>query len=305
MNNREDQITSWFAAQSDADAVQFPIGIGDDMAQVLAGDDGTVLITTDMLLDGVHFDLQQCTLEEACYKAMAASLSDCAAMATIPVCAVVAVALPVEFGTEELKQIHAGIIEAGQRFNCKLIGGDITKWKEKCESFAINVTMLSKASGWHPPVRRSEAKVGDVIAVTGLLGGSMHGKHLHFTPRVNEALAMTKAASIHAMMDITDGLSVDLNRICTQSGVGAMLEMEKLPFSDAARKTDDPYYAVFNDGEDFELLFTLAPDEFEKLKNLNDIQITQIGTVTESGKMQALWQDGRVVDIEAGGYDHL
>ena len=303
--NKEDSITKWFAKQSNTDIKQFPIGIGDDMAQVRTGDDWTVLVTTDMLLDGVHFDLSICTLEEACYKAMAASLSDCASMATIPVCAVVAVALPVEFGTEELKRIHAGITEAGDRFNCTLIGGDITKWKEEAESFAINVAMLSKPSSWHPPVRRSGAKVGDVICVTGSLGGSLHGKHLHFTPRVNEALAITKAAKIHAMMDITDGLSADLNRICTQSKVGAMLEMEKLPISDAARKTDDPYYAVFNDGEDFELLFTLAPDEFEKLKNVGDIQIMQIGMVTESMKMQAIWQDGRIVDVESSGYDHL
>ena len=303
--NNEDQITSWFAAQSKADAAQFPIGIGDDMAQVRAGDDGTMLITTDMLLDGVHFDLQQCTLEEASYKAMAASLSDCAAMATIPVCAVVAVALPVDFRNEELKRIHAGVTEAGERFDCKLIGGDITKWKETCESFAINVTMLSKPSGHHPPVRRSGAKVGDCLCVTGSLGGSMHGKHLHFTPRVAEALAITKAARIHAMMDITDGLSADLNRICTQSSVGAIIEMEKLPVSDAAKKTDDPFYAVFNDGEDFELLFTVGPDEFEKLPRLDGLQITRIGAVTESMKMQSLWHNGRIIDIEAGGYDHL
>ena len=303
--NNEDNITSWFAAQSKADAARFPIGIGDDMAQVRAGEDGTLLVTTDMLLDGVHFDLSVCTLEEAAYKAMAASLSDCAAMATIPVCAVAAVALPVDFGPDELKRIHAGITVAGRMFDCELIGGDITKWKEGAESFAINITMLSKPSGWHPPVRRSGARVGDVVGVTGSLGGSLHGKHLHFTPRVKEALEMTKVATIHAMMDITDGLSADLNRLCAQSGVGAMLEMEKIPISNAAKKTDDPFYAVFNDGEDFELLFTTTDEEFEKLQELDTVQITPIGTVTEMMKMQALWPDGRVVDIVPGGYDHL
>lgn len=304
MSNKEDNITSWFAAQSKLDAARFPIGIGDDMAQVRAGGDGTVLITTDMLLDGVHFDLSTCTLEEAAYKAMAASLSDCAAMATVPLCAVAAVALPADFGADELKRIHAGIAEAGERFNCALIGGDITKWKEPAESFAINITLLSTPSGHHPPVRRSGAQVGDCICVTGSLGGSLAGRHLHFTPRVAEALAITRAAAVHAMMDLSDGLSADLNRICTQSRVGAMLEMDKLPVSEAARRTDDPYTAVFNDGEDFELLFTLAPAEFDKLPKL-DVPITRIGSVTDALKMQALWPDGRVVDIVVGGYDHL
>ncbi len=303
--SNEDQITSWFAAQSKASVEQFPIGIGDDMAQVRAGDDGTLLVTTDMLLDGVHFDLQQCTLEEASYKAMAASLSDCAAMATIPVCAVVAVALPTDYGADELKQIYAGITEAGDLFDCTLIGGDITKWKETAESFAINVTMLSRPSDYHLPVRRSGAKAGDVICVTGSLGGSMHGKHLHFTPRIREALAITKAARIHAMIDITDGLSPDLNRICTQSKVGALLETEKIPVSEAAKKTDDPFYAVFYDGEDFELLFTLDVAEYDKLKTADHIHITQIGTVTDTMNIQQLLPDGRIVDVKAGGYDHL
>ena len=302
---KEDQITKWFAEQANADANAFPIGIGDDMAQVCAGKDGTVLITTDMLLDGVHFDLEQCTLEEACYKAMAASLSDCAAMATVPLCAVVAVSLPVDFGEDELKRIHAGIIDAGNRFGCELIGGDITKWKDVAQRFAVNVTMLSKPSGYHPPVRRSGAKDGDVVCVTGRLGGSIRGRHLHFTPRVAEALALTKAALVHAMIDVTDGLSVDLNRICKQSKVGAMLEMEQLPISDAARDTDDPYNAVFNDGEDFELLFTLSPAEYEKIRDLADVEVIRIGTVTDTMKIQALWEDGRIIDIMPDGFDHL
>ncbi len=303
--NKEDSITSWFATQSVADAALFPIGIGDDMAQVRAGDDGTVLITTDMLLDGVHFDLSTCTLEEAAYKAMAASLSDCAAMATVPVCAVAAVALPTEFGADELKRIHAGITAAGTLFDCALIGGDMTKWHEPSGRFAINITMLSRVSGWHPPVQRSGAQVDDVIGVTGPLGGSLAGRHLHFTPRVAEALAMTRAARIHAMMDITDGLSTDLNRICTRSGVGALLEMERLPISESARKTDDPIDAVLNDGEDFELLLTAAPEEFAKLETLAGAEIIRIGTVTDTGKLQGMRQDGHVFDIEAGGFDHL
>ncbi|MDH4202522.1 MAG: thiamine-phosphate kinase [Phycisphaerae bacterium] len=275
------------------------------MAQVRGGADGTVLITTDMLLDGAHFDLSTCTPEQAAYKAMAASLSDCAAMATVPVCAVAAVALPTGFGEPELKQLHAGLVKAGQKFNCELIGGDITKWRHTEGRFAINVTMLSRASGYHPPVRRNGAKVGDIICVTGSLGGSLGGKHLNFTPRVAEALAITKVAKIHAMMDISDGLSTDLNRICKQSNVGAVLLAESIPVSDAAQKTENPLESALHDGEDFELLFTLPPDEVEKLPELASVAITKIGTITSNGRMELKMPNGQVKLLAPRGYDHL
>ncbi len=301
----EDQITSWFAAQSKADTGVFPIGIGDDMAQVRGGADGTVLMTTDMLLDGTHFDLRQCTLEQAGYKAMAASLSDCAAMATVPVCAVAATALPVAFGEIELKKLHAGLVKAGQKFHCELIGGDITKWRHPEGRFAVTVTMLSRPSGFHPPVRRNGAKVGDIICVTGSLGGSLDGKHLAFVPRVAEALAMTKAARINAMLDITDGLSVDLNRLCRQSRVGATILADQVPVSAAAAKTENPLDRALHDGEDFELLFTLTEAEFEKLPKLKTVSISKIGTVTATGRMELKHPDGRIVLLRPKGFDHL
>ena len=302
---KEDAITSWFASQSNASAEQFPIGIGDDMAQVRGGEDGTVLITTDMLLDGTHFDLQHCSLDQAAYKAMAASLSDCAAMATIPICAVCAVALPEGFGEGQLKELHAGLVKAGSQYNCELIGGDMTKWSHTEGRFAINVTMLSRPSGYHPPVRRNGAKVGDCICVTGTLGGSLAKKHLDFTPRVTEALAITKASKINAMMDITDGLSTDLNRICTQSKVGAMLLTDSIPISDAAAKLENPLGHALHDGEDFELLFTLSPQAFEGLPDLSEAPITKIGTVTNSGRMELKTSTGQIKLLSPRGFDHL
>jgi len=305
MSNAEDRITDWFRQQSRLCEADFPIGIGDDMAQIRLGEDASVLITTDMLLDGVHFDLEQASLEQAGYKAMAVSLSDCAAMATIPVAAVVGVALPEGFAEQELKRLHAGIASAQEKFACPLVGGDITSWKVNLP-LTISVAMLSKPAA-NKPVRRSGAKVGDSICVTGTLGGSRFGKHLEFEPRVKEAVKIAFIVTLNAMIDISDGLSSDLNRICTQSGVGAIINAQAIPISDEAARCTDPLNAALNDGEDFELLFTLCESDCDVLLGRWDdaTGITRIGKVTDTNKMQIRQADGQVCDLQVGGYDHL
>lgn len=305
MRPHEDDITGWFKQQSRVDPAAFPVGIGDDMAEIRLDENATVLITTDMLLDGSHFDLKTATLEQVGYKAMAASLSDCAAMATIPLAAVVSVALPPGFTTDKLKELHAGIAVAAEKYDCPLIGGDITSWRE-AHPFAINVTMLSKRST-NPPMRRNGAKAGDAICVTGSLGGSIVRRHLEFEPRVREAIKIAQSVTVNAMMDISDGLSTDLNRICEQSSVGAILDAASIPISDDAKTQADPLKAALDDGEDFELLFTLAPDQHARLMGMWDgpLPITQVGRIVEGRGMQIQMPQGPLAELTPGGYDHL
>ena len=305
MSNGEDQITEWFRLRRELDPADFPIGIGDDMAQIQLAPDISILITTDMLLDGVHFDLRTATLKQVGYKAMAVNLSDCAAMATIPVAAVAAVALPEHFGKKELKQLHSGIITAADKFGCELIGGDINKWKGR-KPFVISVAMLSRTAA-NKPVTRSGAKVGDCICVTGSLGGSGYGKHLKFQPRVKEAIKIAQMVTLNSMIDISDGLSSDLNRICHQSKVGAVIDAKHIPISDQAKKSKDPLSSALNDGEDFELLFTLSEKDCEILLKQWDgpLTVTRIGTITDTGKMQIKTVNGKINNLRIKGYNHL
>ncbi len=305
MSAGEDEIIAWFESQSKLPPREFPIGIGDDMAEIQWDKGTSVFVTTDMLLEGVHFELGKATLKQVGYKAIAVSLSDCAAMATVPVAAVVSVALPKGFGEEELKQLHAGITSAGDKFGCKLVGGDITSWHGE-RPFAISVAILSKAKG-NKAVRRSGAKVGDAICVTGSLGGSRSGRHLEFEPRVKEAIEIAQSVSVNSMIDISDGLSSDLNRICRASKVGAIIDAGQIPVSDEARKSEDPLGAALNDGEDFELLFTLGEKEYKKLLTAwhGPVPITQIGKITDGKKVAIKMADGKVRDLKPEGYDHL
>ena len=196
---------------------------------------------------------------------------------------------------------------ASKRYNCQLIGGDITSWPSAEGRFVINAAMLSKPSAHSKPIKRSGSQTGDVICVTGSLGGSMAGRHMEFEPRVKEALEITRLTKVNAMLDISDGLSSDLQRICQQSGVGALIYADKLPISPQARKTDSPLNSALNDGEDFELLFTLTSRDADKLLGEWQMKtpVTAIGKTTDTGIMQIIQHDGVLQNLQADGYDHL
>jgi thiamine-monophosphate kinase len=309
MGKSEFELIEWIRRHGSgvAGRSEVLVGIGDDMA-VLEPGAGKILITTDMLLDGVHFDLATTTLEAVGYKTMACSLSDCAAMASEPLAAVVAVALPNKMSMADAESLHAGLQKAGAKYNCPLVGGDTTSWDQP---LAITVTMLSRTAG-HEPVLRSGAKAGDAIFVTGELGGSLMGRHLEFEPRVAEALRLVEIANIHAMIDISDGLSIDLDHICQESGVSAVIDAAAIPVSAAARKSAAPLSAALHDGEDFELLFCVGAGEADTLQaewaKKSAVKLTRIGEITttkQGGRVFLRYGDGRIELCPIKGWQHF
>lgn len=283
-------------------------GSGDDMAVMnIAGN--RVLVTTDMLLEGVHFDLATASFEQVGYKSMAVSLSDCAAMCSTPIGAVGAISLPKSYGMEEISQLHMGLRKAAHEFNCPIIGGDMTSWDKQ---LTITVTMFSVMENGREPVYRNGAVVGDKIMVTGKLGGSILGRHLDFRPRVNEALWLYDNCKLHSMMDISDGIGGDLRHICRESGVSAIIDLENVPVSDAALGLDDgtpPAVHALTDGEDFELMFTVSASDCEKLKELwpgySSEPLTEIGKIVTKDTAEIyLRENGEIREFSKSGFEH-
>lgn len=281
------------------------VGIGDDAAVLdLPAGEGLIL-TTDMLLDGVHFDSQQHPLDLIGRKSLACSLSDVAAMACLPTAAVVAVALPAGMQLAQAEQIHAGIKELAEEFGCPLAGGDVTSWSHP---LAVTVTVLGQSPPGRQPVLRSGARVGDRIYLTGPVGGSLLGRHLTFTPRVALVDRLAHAAKLHAMIDVSDGVATDLQHVCRESGVGAEVDaaaMETMIHPDAQRAAElDGRPALehaLQDGEDFELLIATDHD-LEGLAGCESVRC--VGRCVDRG----LWlvhPDARREPLVPRGYQHF
>lgn len=280
------------------------IGPGDDAAAIHFNPETLCLITTDMLLDGSCFVLAEAGPRRVGRKAMAVNLSDIAAMAGRPVAAVVSVGLPRGGGAELAQQLFLGLKEMADQFNVALVGGDTNAWDG---ALAISVTLVGEATG-RGPVRRNGAKPGDWLFVTGPLGGSIRGHHLDFTPRVAESLLLHELVELHAMIDVSDGLAADLNHICRESGCGALLFAEGLPVSVDARAMNDghsPLDHVLTDGEDFELVFAVPPDDGRRLlaeQPVSGLTLFRIGECVADG----LWIEEAGVrrPLSPYGYEH-
>jgi thiamine-monophosphate kinase len=288
------------------------VGAGDDCAVLDVGTpDRLLLFKTDAVVEGVHFTPETAP-ERIGHKALGRCLSDIAAMAGMPTAALVTIGLPGTFKPDAVEAIYAGLNALARRHQVAVVGGETTT---NPGGIFISVALL----GWVPRgkgVLRSGAEVGDAIFVTGELGGSVAGKHLDFEPRLVEARWLAQEFSLHAMLDVSDGLAGDLRHILTASRVGAELLTTAIPISREARRAakagsaaKPPLVAALTDGEDFELLFTVASRDAVPVldawkKQFPGLALTCIGKIKE-GEGITLRDKQGVRPLTAHGYVHF
>jgi len=244
------------------------MGAGDDCAVVQnPGADTILLLKTDAIVEGVHFT-RQTPPEKVGYKALGRCLSDIAAMAGTPLHALVTLGLPPGFDPAWVQSVYDGLNALARRFLVAVVGGETVTSPERT---FLSIALLGSASKDHV-ILRSGAQPGDALFVTGRLGGSLAGHHLQFEPRLTEARWLADHFSIHAMIDLSDGLAGDLRHLLASSSVGAELLARAIPISGAARQLikdgsskKTPLLAALTDGEDFELLFAVQSGDAVRL----------------------------------------
>ena len=205
---------------------------GDAAAILNLGRDSDCVVTSDLLTDEVDFGLRETDASRIGHKALAVNLSDLAAMAAEPVAALVSLALPRDGALALAKQLYQGLLPLAEEFQLSVAGGDTNCWNGP---LALSITAIGRVTS-RGPLRRNKARPGDELIVTGCLGGSILGKHLDFNPRVNEALSLNQQYDIHAAIDISDGLSLDISRLVSESGCGAEIQLEQIPVPEPARQ---------------------------------------------------------------------
>ena len=283
------------------------IGPGDDAAVVrVVGE--RLAVTVDMLSDGVDFELHQVDAARVGWKALAVSLSDLAAMAARPLAAVIAVLLPRRGGMALGRQLAEGFVPLAEAFDLALAGGDTNTWDGP---LVISTTALGSI-GLRGPLTRGGARPGDRILVTGAFGGSILGRHLDVAPRVREAQALHAAYTLHAAIDVSDGLVIDLTHILEESGCGAVVETSAVPIHDDARRLArqsggvTPLEHALGDGEDFELILAVPPSEAERMlaEQPLEVPLTAIGQFVPEAGLFSVDDAGRRQPLALRGWEH-
>lgn len=305
------------------------LGIGDDCAVIPLSETENYVITTDLLNEDIHFLKDEISPEELGYKSLAVNLSDIAAMGAEPKFSFLSIGIPKHISVEYLDAFMSGFYALSEKYKLPLMGGDTTKSTDK---LVINVSIVGqcKSSEMH---LRSMAKAGDLICVTGFLGDSAAGlriileklernaenktlvqKHHLPEPRILEGLWLAKQASVHAMMDISDGIASDLLHILEASGKSAFIYTEKLPISEnlqnvATKNKWNTVELASAGGEDYELLFTMSAKDLERLNeaytNLFSEGISVIGEIKEGPSSITWMKDGIEILNNKGGFNHF
>jgi len=279
--------------RTDASVVK---GSGDDCAVLRFDKNHYQLFTCDTIVQDTDF-----TLKDDPYligrKAIAVSTSDIAACAGLPRHCLVALSMAQNTSLEFIDRLVKGMLSVTRKYNINLVGGDISRARQ----LAIDVSMLGIVEKKNL-LLRSGSKIGDIIFVTGELGGSIRGKHLKFTPRLKEARFLVKNFKVHAMIDISDGLSQDLGHILKESALGAAIYADLIPLSKQARNLNE----ALSMGEDFELLFTMSPKEAKKLLVKDRIHFKPIGEIIHRRYgLKLINSKGEAKPIRAQGFRHF
>ena len=285
--------------------------IGDDCTVLNIGDEALVM-STDMLIEDVHFLRGASSAEEVGYKSLMVNISDVAAMGATPTATLLSLSLPESAQGEWVEGFMRGFYEGCAKYGVALVGGDTTASRDK---IAINVVAIGRAPSDNIK-RRSAAQVGDIIAVTGKLGTSSKGLvdimfgdlntpaakiHRRGQARIEEGKFLGTCSAVHAMMDISDGIASDIKHIMELSGVGAEIELSKIP-------TDYDIRFATTGGEDYELLMTVAADEFEELAaallKATGTTLTAVGSITDDNTLRWM-ENGQAAEIELKGFTHF
>ncbi len=257
-------------------------GAGDDCAVVkMPAGRNFLVLKTDCIVEGVHF-LPGANALDVGWKAMMRPLSDFAATSAVPQFALMTLIASKQTEAAWVKKVYRGLGRAAKRFEVSIVGGETSSTPGPI-AISVSVVGFVEKNRW---VSRRGGRVGDDLFVTGQLGGAIKQKHLQFIPRIAESRWLTKNFSIHAMMDLSDGLGIDLPRLARASKVGFKIEMKNLPLSCGA-KIDD----AISEGEDYELLFAISPRQSNRLqtewrKQFPKLSLTRIGLLNRKSKIK-------------------